>query len=111
MQCLTDSSHEQSRRRWEQLLGVCLIAVVFGANIIHELSLHSWYLAAIFYRLRRVVSCPGNYFSIMTLTTGGFSDIAPASAPVYSLTWVESVFGQFYIAVVAQAIKPDGRAV
>jgi voltage-gated potassium channel len=57
-----------------------------------------------------------DYFSIMTLTTYGFSDIAPAGFPVYSLIWLESVFGQFYIAVVvaqlvglslAQAIKPD----
>lgn len=57
-----------------------------------------------------------DYFSIMTLTTLGFGDIAPAGSPVYSLIWLESVFGQFYIAVVvaqlvglrlAQAIKPD----
>ena len=57
-----------------------------------------------------------DYFSIMTLTTQGFGDIAPAGSPVYSLMLAESVFGQFYIAVVvaqlvglrlAQAIKPD----
>ena len=41
-----------------------------------------------------------NYFSIMTLTTMGYGDITPAGAPVYSLVWLESVFGQFYIAVV-----------
>ena len=41
-----------------------------------------------------------NYFSIMTLTTLGFSNVAPAGSPVYSLVWLESVFGQFYIAVV-----------
>ena len=57
-----------------------------------------------------------NYFSVMTLTTMGYSDIAPAGAPVYTLVWLESVFGQFYIAVVvaqlvglklSQAIKQD----
>ena len=57
-----------------------------------------------------------NYFSIMTLTTMGYGDITPAGAPVYSLVWLESVFGQFYIAVVvaqlvglklAQAIQRD----
>jgi len=57
-----------------------------------------------------------DYFSILTLTTNGYSDIAPAGWPVYSLVLFESVFGQFYIAVVvaqlvsqrlAQAIKPD----
>ncbi|HEX7232407.1 MAG TPA: hypothetical protein VF452_18590 [Candidatus Binatia bacterium] len=41
-----------------------------------------------------------DYFSVMTLTTYGFADIAPAGFPVYSLIWLESVFGQFYIAVV-----------
>ena len=57
-----------------------------------------------------------NYFSVMTLTTMGYSDITPAGAPVYTLIWLEAVFGQFYIAVVvaqlvglklAQAIKKD----
>jgi len=57
-----------------------------------------------------------NYFSVMTLTTLGYSNIAPAGSPVYSLVWLESVFGQFYIAVVvaqlvglrlAEAIKRD----
>ena len=41
-----------------------------------------------------------DYFSIMMLTTLGYDDIAPAGSPVYSLVWLESVFGQFYIAVV-----------
>jgi hypothetical protein len=57
-----------------------------------------------------------NYFSVMTLTTMGYGDITPAGALVYSLVWLEVVFGQFYIAVVvaqlvglklAQAIKQD----
>jgi voltage-gated potassium channel len=57
-----------------------------------------------------------DYFSVMTLTTLGFGEIAPVGPAVYSLVWLESVFGQFYIAVVvaqlvglrlAQAIKPD----
>ena len=57
-----------------------------------------------------------NYLSVMTITTIGYDDITPAGAPVYSLLWLESVFGQFYIAVVvaqliglklAQTIKQD----
>jgi Ion channel len=57
-----------------------------------------------------------NYFSVMTLTTMGFGDITPAGVLVYSLTWLEVVFGQFYLAVVvaqlvglklAQAINRD----
>jgi hypothetical protein len=57
-----------------------------------------------------------SYFSVMTLTTMGYSDITPAGSLVYSLVWLEGVFGQFYIAVVvaqlvglklAQAIQRD----
>jgi voltage-gated potassium channel len=57
-----------------------------------------------------------NYYSVMTLTTMGYSDITPAGSPVYTLIWLEVVFGQFYIAVVvaqlvglklSQAIKQD----
>jgi Ion channel len=41
-----------------------------------------------------------DYFSVMTLTSLGYNDITPASSLAYSLRWLESVFGQFYIAVV-----------
>ena len=41
-----------------------------------------------------------NYFSIVTLTTVGYGDITPARAPATTLTMMEAVFGQFYIAVV-----------
>jgi voltage-gated potassium channel len=41
-----------------------------------------------------------DYFSVMTLTSLGYSDIRPVSSLAYSLRWLESVFGQFYIAVV-----------
>jgi Ion channel len=58
-----------------------------------------------------------DYLSFTTLTSLGYSDIAPAGPPVYSLTWLEVIFGQFYIAVVvaqlvglklAEAIRRDG---
>jgi len=61
------------------------------------------------------------YFSVMTLTGLGYTEIAPIASTSYSLTWLESVFGQFYIAVVvaqlvgmrlAEVIKrnrPDSR--
>lgn len=59
-----------------------------------------------------------DYFSIMTLTTLGYDNIAAAGSPVYSLVWLEAVFGQFYIAVVvaqlvglrlAEALKRSGE--
>jgi voltage-gated potassium channel len=40
------------------------------------------------------------YFSLVTLTTMGYGDITPLSPGAASLSWVEAVFGQFYMAVV-----------
>ena len=41
-----------------------------------------------------------SYFSFMTLTTVGYGDIVPAKAAARGLAIVESIVGQFYIAVV-----------
>jgi hypothetical protein len=40
------------------------------------------------------------YFSLITLTTLGYGDITPQSAPARTLTWMEAVVGQFYVAVI-----------
>jgi hypothetical protein len=40
------------------------------------------------------------YFSVTTLTSLGYSDITPIGTLALSLSWLEVVFGQFYIAVV-----------
>jgi hypothetical protein len=57
------------------------------------------------------------YMSFTTLTSLGFAGISPAGPPVYSLMWLEVMFGQFYMAVVvaqlvglklADAIRRDG---
>jgi hypothetical protein len=39
-------------------------------------------------------------YSFMTLTSLGSGDMTPSSAPAASLTWLEAMFGQFYIAVI-----------
>lgn len=39
------------------------------------------------------------YFSFVTLTTVGYGDVTPASGPARSLSIVEAVIGQFYLAV------------
>ncbi len=39
-------------------------------------------------------------YSFVTLTSLGSGDITPNSSPVTSLTWLEAMFGQFYIAVI-----------
>jgi hypothetical protein len=58
-----------------------------------------------------------DYVSFTTLTGLGYSDISPGGAPAYSLTWMEVIFGQFYMAVVvaqlvglklAQAMRGNG---
>jgi Ion channel len=41
-----------------------------------------------------------SYFSVTTLTSLGYSDITPIDTLALSLSWIEVVFGQFYIAVV-----------
>jgi len=41
-----------------------------------------------------------DYLSFTTLTSIGFADMTPAGPPLYSLTWLETMFGQFYLAVV-----------
>ncbi len=41
-----------------------------------------------------------DYLSFTTLTSLGYADITPAGPPVYSLSWLEVIFGQFYMAVV-----------
>jgi hypothetical protein len=41
-----------------------------------------------------------NYLSVTTLTSLGYSDITPIGTLALSLSWLEVVFGQFYIAVV-----------
>lgn len=40
------------------------------------------------------------YFSLVTLTTMGYGDITPVAPAAVSLSWMEAVFGQFYLAVV-----------
>jgi hypothetical protein len=41
-----------------------------------------------------------NYYSFMTLATLGYGDITPIGPAVTSLTWIEALFGQFYVAVI-----------
>ncbi|HTY79707.1 MAG TPA: ion channel [Candidatus Bathyarchaeia archaeon] len=59
-----------------------------------------------------------DYLSFTTLTSLGYGDITPVGQPVFSLTWLEVLFGQFYMAVVvaqmvglklAQAVKGGDR--
>ena len=44
------------------------------------------------------------YFSMVTITTVGFGDVTPARGPVTVFAMLETVFGQFYFAVVVAQI-------
>ena len=52
------------------------------------------------------------YFSFITLTTVGYGDITPTSGPARSLSVVEAVTGQFYLAVLIAGLigKRAGQA-
>ena len=39
------------------------------------------------------------YFSFVTMSTLGYGDITPQTSATQTLTWMQSVTGQFYIAV------------
>jgi Ion channel len=47
---------------------------------------------------------------LMTLTTMGYGDITPSRPPATSLTWIEAVFGQFYIALIVVQLVGLGLA-
>jgi hypothetical protein len=41
-----------------------------------------------------------DYLSFTTMMTLGYGDLTPIGPPAYTLTWLEVMFGQFYMAVV-----------
>lgn len=45
-------------------------------------------------------TCLFLYFSLATITSVGYGDIAPLRGPMTAIAMLETVFGQFYIAVV-----------
>jgi len=44
------------------------------------------------------------YFSFVTLTTLGYGDVLPLTLYAQSLTYLETVLGQFYLAVLVAAL-------
>jgi hypothetical protein len=44
------------------------------------------------------------YFSFVTLTTVGYGDISPVSPATRTLSWVEAITGQFYLAVIVAGL-------
>jgi hypothetical protein len=44
------------------------------------------------------------YYSFITLTTVGYGDVTPLSAPARTCAWLEAVTGQFYLAVLVAGL-------
>lgn len=44
------------------------------------------------------------YYSFVTLTTVGYGDLSPLSIPARTLSWVEAVTGQMYLAVLVAGL-------
>lgn len=44
------------------------------------------------------------YYSFVTMTTVGYGDITPVSPPARTLSWMEAMMGQFYIAILVAAL-------
>jgi hypothetical protein len=77
---------------WGNLYGLAykLVPGAFNVNADIAARLGDWHLKrSLFY-----------YLSVTTLTSLGYGDITPVGQPAYSLTWLEVVLGQFYMAVV-----------
>ena len=95
---------------WGNLYALAYLFVpgAFNVNSAIALQLENW-------QLKRSLF---DYLSFTTLTSLGYGDITPVGQPAYSLTWLEVLFGQFYMAVVvsqlvgmklAQAISRQGQ--
>jgi hypothetical protein len=44
------------------------------------------------------------YYSFITLTTVGYGDVTPVSAPARTFAWIEALTGQFYLAVLVAGL-------
>ena len=44
------------------------------------------------------------YYSLVTLTTVGYGDVTPTTPAARTLSWLEAVTGQFYLAVLVAGL-------
>jgi hypothetical protein len=74
----------------QRRVGLALVPGAFGIKPEIAWRLARWHLRHALF----------DYLSFTALTGLGYGDISPAGPPVYSLMWLEVIFGQFYMAVV-----------
>ena len=77
---------------WANLYGLAYMFApgAFSVNSDIVAQLGDWHLKRALF----------DYLSLTTLTSLGYGDITPVGQPAYSLTWLEVMLGQFYMAVV-----------
>jgi len=77
---------------WSHLYALTYMLVPSAFSVSPDIAaqLQDW-------RLRRTLL---DHLSFTTLTSIGYSDITPVGSPLYALMWTETIFGQFYMAVV-----------
>jgi voltage-gated potassium channel len=82
---------------WANLYAAVYVLAPGAFSVSHDVA---WRLER--WHLRRALF---DYLSFATMTGLGYADITPIGPPAYSLTWLEVVFAQFYLAaVVAQLV-------
>jgi len=93
---------------WASLYGIAYLIAPEAFSINRDIS---WRLGE--WHRRRALF---DYLSFTTMLTLGYGDVTPVGPPAYTLTWLEAMFGQFYMAVVvaqlvglklAQALRGD----
>ena len=86
-----------------------LLGMAWGTcySAIEVIKPHSFQAAG---KLAEALKLPGTrepvliYYSFVTLTTVGYGDITPVSPPARTLSWLEAMMGQFYIAVLVASL-------
>ena len=113
---IVQSTFESQELSWDTVFGaICgylLLGVAWGLTyaMIHAVNPESFQLGnAILPQMEQGDSSRNifMYYSFVTLTTVGYGDVTPASIPARTLSWVEAVTGQLYLAVLIAGLIGD----
>ena len=106
---LLHGAFEQKTIQLDQIVAtVCGYLLAGGAfgncyvlfDLFHQESFHVQPVTALDFANEHVRSFAFNFFSLCTLCGLRYDDVQPVLPGPLTLTWIEAMFGQFYIAVV-----------
>ncbi len=86
------------------LLGMAWGSVYSAIEVLHPGSFHATGAMADALKSTEARGPVLDYYSFVTMTTVGYGDITPVSPPARTLSWLEAMMGQFYIAVLVAAL-------